>query len=119
MGALACPAQRVYAGARVSAFALFELLFGLGQRVTARVYAIAGFGLLGLKYAVDLGLSAAFAGHPLGPLSYLNPILSMRLAAIEPYPSWLPVVMAVWALPFIWIGVSMTARRAADAGRSP
>lgn len=32
---------------------------------------------------------------------------------------WLVWALALWTLPFLWIGVSMTLRRAEDAGRSP
>jgi uncharacterized membrane protein YhaH (DUF805 family)/uncharacterized protein YndB with AHSA1/START domain len=34
-------------------------------------------------------------------------------------PDWLLWGLALWSLPFMWIGVSMTLRRAVDAGRSP
>jgi uncharacterized protein YndB with AHSA1/START domain len=34
-------------------------------------------------------------------------------------PSFLWLLMAAWALPFLWIGVSMTLRRLLDARRSP
>ena len=103
----------------MSLFELAELLFGVRRPVSRGVYAGAGFGLLVLRYGVDFALSAKFAEHAIDPFSYLNPVLAMRLDALGKYPSWLPVVMAVWALPFIWIGVSMTARRLADAGKSP
>lgn len=95
--------------------ALLSLLFGFREPVTPRRYLIAGLLLFGLKYAGDLGLSAAFAAHALPPLSYFNPVLDQRLRALGEYPSWLPAALLVWALPFIWIGVSMSARRAVSA----
>ena len=98
---------------------VMELLFGLRRRVTPRAYAGWGFGLFALKYAVDWALSARFATHPLGLFMYLNPLLSQRLDAMGSYPTWLPVLMAVWSLPFVWVGLIMSARRAVDAGKSP
>lgn len=34
-------------------------------------------------------------------------------------PDWFAPAIVLWSLPFIWIGVSMSIRRAADAGLSP
>ncbi|HKO92796.1 MAG TPA: SRPBCC family protein [Polyangiaceae bacterium] len=95
------------------------LLFGFRQAVPRRTYLRVGLLLFALKYSVDLALTAAFAAHPLNPLAYANPLLSQRLAAIQPYPAWLPMLLLVWALPFIWVGVSMSARRAVHAGQQP
>jgi hypothetical protein len=53
------------------------------------------------------------------PLDYLNPLLSERAHALAPAPPWLLVALAVWAAPFLWIGVSMSLRRLLDAGKSP
>jgi uncharacterized membrane protein YhaH (DUF805 family) len=98
---------------------LISLLFGFRGVVSRRTYFLSGLALFALKYAGDWALSAVFASHALGIVDYSNPVLSARLSALGAYPSWLPVVMMGWALPFIWIGVSMSARRAVDAGRSP
>src|SRR5687767_3415918 len=95
-----------------------RLLFGFQEPIGRKTYAIAGFTLLAVKYLGDLLLSLS-ADDLLGPISYLNPLLTGRLEDIRPYPDWLPWAMFAWALPFIWIGVSMTMRRAADAGYSP
>ena len=63
-------------------------------------------------------LAAAFASSPLTPVDYFDPVLASRLAALGQYPTWLPFALLLWALPFVWCGVSMSARRAIDAGRS-
>jgi len=34
-------------------------------------------------------------------------------------PEWLPWLLVVWTFPFLWISVSMSVRRASDAGISP
>jgi uncharacterized membrane protein YhaH (DUF805 family) len=95
------------------------LLFGFRQAVTRRAYLIAGVALFAVKYAVDWALSAAFAEHAIGPLAYVNPVLDGRLDALGAYPQWLPFVMLIWALPFVWVGVSMSTRRAIDASAPP
>jgi uncharacterized membrane protein YhaH (DUF805 family) len=95
------------------------LLFGWRTRVSPRTYLVGGLSLFALKYAGDWALAAAFATSPLTPLDYFNPVLASRLAALGEYPPWLPLALMLWALPFIWCGVSMSARRALDARRSP
>jgi uncharacterized membrane protein YhaH (DUF805 family) len=98
---------------------VLELLFGFRETVSRRTYATAGFSLFALKYAGDYTFTRAFAEVPIDPAFYLNPILSQRLQGLGSYPSWLPAVLIVWALPFIWVGVGMSARRAADSGLTP
>jgi hypothetical protein len=99
-------------------FDVLRLLFGFRMRVGRRAYATAGFSLMALKYAGDWGLSWAFAERTIDPTFYLNPLLTLRLRSLGHHPEWLGLAMALWALPFIWVGVSMTARRALDAGHS-
>src|SRR5207253_9987891 len=60
----------------------------------------------------------AFTGKFFSPLAYLNPLLSMRANAINPAPDWLMWALAAWTLPFMWVGASMSVRRAINAGRS-
>lgn len=75
-----------------------------------------GFGLMALKYAVDAALVYATTGGALSPLRYLSPILSWRLEVLAGAPDWVVWVMALWSLPFAWVGAAMSARRARDAG---
>ena len=96
-----------------------SFLFGFREPVRPQPYLWAGLGLAALKYAGDGALSLGLAARPLNPVEYLSPFLSARLASIAPYSSWLPALLLIWAQPFIWIGVSMTARRALNAGLSP
>jgi uncharacterized membrane protein YhaH (DUF805 family) len=103
----------------MATWARASLLFGFRQAVPRHTYFNVGMLLFALKYAVDLALSSAFATNALDPLTYASPLLSERLGAMGKYPEWLPIVMFVWALPFIWVGVSMSARRALNAGHSP
>jgi uncharacterized membrane protein YhaH (DUF805 family) len=73
---------------------------------------------MGLKYVTETGLVHHVTGRWLTPLDYFNPFITSRLAAVGG-SDLLTAVMIAWTLPFLWIGVSMTMRRAEDAGRSP
>jgi hypothetical protein len=82
-------------------------------------YVRSGLALMALKYGVDALMVWLVSGAWLSPLDYLNPVMSLRGRALGPVPDWLFALMALWALPFLWIGLSMSVRRAASSGRSP
>ncbi len=94
-----------------------EGLFGLRQRVPRGVYAKVGMTLVVIKYLVDASAIYLVTGMRWTPWSYSLGALSLTNNAR--LPSWLGIAMIMWTLPFLWIGVSMTVRRAADAGWSP
>ena len=101
-----------------------RLLFGFDEPVTRRLYIIAGLSLFALKYAVDCGFMYLGTGNVLNPIEYMHPSLTMRWEALmgkapAELGFWWFFLSAIWALPFIWIGVSMSARRARNAGVSP
>jgi uncharacterized membrane protein YhaH (DUF805 family) len=97
---------------------LIPLWFGLREPVSRRAYAASGFGLMALKYVVEAEAIRRVTGRSLSPLVFLNPLLGARGAVLSGH-DWLVWALALWTLPFLWIGVSMTLRRAEDAGRSP
>ena len=97
---------------------LLRLWFGFSDPVGRKAYLLTGAGLMGLKYLLDAAIVYAATGVLWQPLAYLNPIMTARLAEIRDAPSWLFVILAVLTLPFMWIGVSMSVRRAVDAGLS-
>src|SRR5213080_1721694 len=88
-----------------------RLWFGFRDPVSRGTYFRHGLGLMALKYAVDALLIWRFAGRIWTLSNYLSPLLSTRQQLLRSAPPWL--------LPFLWIGVSMTMRRALDAGASP
>ena len=98
--------------------ALLRFWFSLTERVDRRRYFIHGAALMALKYAVDAVVVRLVVGTWWSPLDYVSPVWSQRQAALAGSPTWLMGVMALWTLPFLWIGVSMTLRRAVDAGLS-
>ena len=99
---------------------LIRLWFGLSVNVGPAAFAASGFSLMVFKYAVEAGLIWYYTERVLWPLDFLNPLLSMRQVFFEPpAPFWLQWVLFGWSLPFLWIAVSMSVRRAANAGLSP
>lgn len=94
------------------------LCFGFNQRVDRREYALVGWSLMVVKYLVDAGLLRVFAGKLWTPKDYLLTFSSVY-DRFGNAPSWLPWFLVLWTLPFIWVGSSMSIRRAADAGFSP
>jgi uncharacterized membrane protein YhaH (DUF805 family) len=93
-------------------------LFGLRSPVTRSAYLRWGFGLAALKFAIDTGIVYAFTGKTWSPLGYVVPSSILRDGAVGPAPAAMLFLLPVVALPFLWIGVSMSVRRAIDAGVS-
>ena len=98
---------------------LLARLAGLRAPVSRRAYLSAGAALMALKYGVDAGLVYAFTGSWVSPLVYLTPLGALRMELLATAPVWLLPALAVWTLPFVWVGLSMSVRRARDAGLHP
>jgi len=96
-----------------------RLWFGFRDPINRGTYFRHGAGLMALKYAIDALLIWRFAGRVWTPLNYLSPLLSTRTELLRGAPAWLIPLLVAIALPFLWIGVSMSMRRAVDAGLSP
>jgi hypothetical protein len=95
------------------------VVLGLAGSVDRATYALVGVVLAVLKYAVEAGVLRAAAGRPLSPLDFVSPSLLVRSRLLEGTPQWLAWAFFLWSLPFIWIALSMSVRRAAAAGLSP
>ena len=97
---------------------LLRFWFTFERSVTRPDYLRHGLGLMAVKYSVDALVIGIPTGTFWSPLDYLQSVpllLSTRLAEAS---SYLPSVLALWTLPFLWIGISMTIRRLLDAGWS-
>jgi len=94
-----------------------RLWFAFDDPVDARTYFRHGLALMVVKYAIDAILVWAATHRFWTPVDYLNPSLVLRQGTTQ-FPPTLQIAMALWTLPFLWIGVSMSVRRAVDAGRS-
>lgn len=99
--------------------AFVNRLFGFRERVDRAFYLRVGLGLMLVKYVVDASIIGIATGRLWTPLDYFVPLIMMRGATVAALPPLLTTMLILWTLPFIWIGVSMTVRRAVDAGRSP
>ena len=95
---------------------LLSLLFGFSPRVDRRTYIVCGVVLMLVKYLLDATVAWTFAGAWWSPLRYLWPLWSVRMAQFQAAPSALFLCLGLMMLPFFWIGISMSVRRAADAG---
>jgi uncharacterized membrane protein YhaH (DUF805 family) len=101
---------------------ILRLWFGLSTSVTRRAYLLTGVALMAVKVVIDNVLAYVAIGRPWSIAAYLAPSYAMKtkdLALTSAEPQWMLVAMVVLTLPFLWIGVSMSVRRAADAGLSP
>lgn len=98
---------------------LAALLFGTTAPVDRRTYAIAGVSLMLVKYGLDAALLGLTTGTFWSPIRYLYGGFSTPAALLERGEEWVLVVLVLQALPFLWIGLTMSMRRAIDAGRPP
>src|SRR4051794_13075525 len=97
-----------------------SILFGLRARVPRRPYLIYSFALAALKFAIDTGIVYAFTKKTWSPLGYIVPSIILRQENVgASAPEAMHVLLAAAAMPFLWIGITMSVRRAADAGMSP
>jgi uncharacterized membrane protein YhaH (DUF805 family) len=96
---------------------LLRLWFSLSTDVGRLVYSATGLALMAAKYAVEAALIHHFTGRFFAPHDFLNPLLTMRQQFLAPpAPDWLAWAFFAWTLPFLWIAVSMSVRRAANSG---
>ncbi len=93
-------------------------LVDLSAPVSRGSYRAVGFTLAALKLGFETGLLYAVTGRFWSPIELMLPLFAPR-APIYSQPTWLLWLLAVWTIPFIWVGASMTVRRAIDAGWNP
>jgi uncharacterized membrane protein YhaH (DUF805 family) len=101
----------------VSPLLRFWLTFELP--VDRRAYLRHGLLLMGIKYAGDAALIGGATGALWTPLDYVRStpfVLSDRLG--EGPAEFLAPLLALWTLPFLWAGITLTIRRLLDAGWS-
>jgi hypothetical protein len=95
---------------------ILRLWFGLEAPVAPRAYLVSGLSLLALMYLGEAAVLLLLNGQLLTLSDFLDPVVGRRLRLFGPLGSG---VIALWALPFLWIGLSMSCRRAVDAGLPP
>lgn len=97
---------------------LFALWFGTVP-VTRSPYVRSGLALMALKYAVEATAVWLAFGVFFDPWMFVVPSLEGRRVLAGEWAPLLGASWFAWTLPFVWIAVSMTVRRAMDAGWSP
>ena len=97
---------------------LFRFWWTFSDRVDASAYRAHGLALVLVKYGGDAALVALGTGLLWSPLDYLSSVPRV-FAQLQGAPAWLFPALAIWTLPFFWAGITLTVRRAIDAGRSP
>ena len=88
-------------------------LFGPTAPVSRRAYVVAGTCLAVAKAVGDLLIAFSTEGVIWTLPQLFFPALSQRFYMLSAPASWL--LLGLWTLPFLWIGIAMTARRAVDA----
>lgn len=101
---------------------IFRVLPGLWLNfsipVTRRAYLLSAMLLFAIKYLGDVLIAVFSMGHvPWSFPQYLAPFWG-HLLAMADEPRGL-ASMLLWTLPFMWLGATLTARRARDAGIPP
>lgn len=81
-----------------------------------RTYFTAGIILTLVKYGVDAAVIYALARVVWHPTDYLGPLTTLSGGVVTALPAWISLALLLWTLPFLWVGVTMTVRRAIDAG---
>lgn len=97
---------------------LLRFWFSFEDPVPGKKYLQHGFALMALKYSVDAVLIGTATGTLWTPTDYLQSVPLLISSRLTGAPLYLAPALAIWALPFLWIGMSMTIRRLLDAGRS-
>jgi uncharacterized membrane protein YhaH (DUF805 family) len=91
----------------------------LDTPVSRQTYCLNGFCLAAIKYLGDVALVGLTTGRFWKPIDYLQTTHSLFFTTLPGAPAWLIPALAIWTLPFLWIGITLTLRRALDAGLSP
>jgi uncharacterized membrane protein YhaH (DUF805 family) len=93
-----------------------NLWFTFDQSVGRREYLLSGLALAVVKYAGDVLIVWRDTGRIWHPLNYLGTVSTLVSNSLVDDDGI--VLLALWALPFVWIGISMSMRRVLDAGYS-
>ena len=98
---------------------MFRYWFTFTDTVGPRQYLVHGAALMAVKYALDVALVWLALGRVWSPVDYMRTLSALQSTTLADAPFWLMPELALWTLPFLWAGVTLTLRRAIDAGYSP
>lgn len=99
--------------------ALLDLIFGINKPIRRGPYVLTGLILATLKYAVEAFLVYEVTGNFYSPLEFISPLFSQHAADFKDN-SILAWGIFLGTLPFLWVALNMSVRRAIDTeGMSP
>ncbi len=92
--------------------------FRVSGLVNRRTYVVTGFSLALIKYSIEFAF-VWFTTHQLfSPLDFVNPWLSSKAPFLNEAPGT-GLIWLLFTIPFVWIAIVMSVRRAADVGVTP
>ncbi len=95
----------------------FSTLWRWDGTIDRGPYAVIGFVGLAIKHNLDRALATAVFRRHWAPFSYwIPPGKAMRITSLTREDQQFLAAMLLLALPFIWVGVVLTARRLRSAG---
>ena len=96
----------------------FANLWEWQGRISRKTYFQVGVSAFALKFAVDWLVVTQFSHRPWSLLNYWRPFGAIRdVGSIDSPERAMAFVLLTPALPFLWIGISMTVRRLRDSGQ--
>ncbi len=99
---------------------LLRTWFSFEIPIDRRTYITHGAVLMVVKYSLDVLIVWLVLNRFWSPLNYLNnPLYSFPHPNLTAAPPWFMISVLLWTIPFLWAGVSLTTRRAVDAGMRP
>lgn len=92
--------------------------FSIDAPVSRREYITLGLSLSVIKYAIEFAVVFALTRHLFAPWEFVNPWLNSKAGFLDA-STGIAIAWLVFTIPFVMIAVSMSIRRASDAGGSP
>lgn len=106
-------------GASRTPLQTFGAIAGISGNVDRKLYLIVGISLMALKYIGEAFFVLLMTKEFFHPIAFLIPSMMVRDHYFSLGPPWMAWAVVVWSLPFAWVALTMSARRAIDAGGSP
>lgn len=97
---------------------LLRFWFTFEVPVSRASYLRHGAALMAAKYTGDVLLVVTATGGWWTPVDYLRSVPFLMATTFDGAAPFLAPALALWTLPFMWIGITMTMRRLMDAGGS-
>ena len=97
----------------------FANLWEWQGRISRKTYLLVGLTAFSLKFGLDWLVVTQFSHRPWSLVDYWHPFGAVRsFGAINSAQRGMALVLLALALPFLYIGLSMTVRRLRDAGHA-